>query len=161
MDKIIPIRINKALAQKIDQLVAQGLFRNRNEGIREGIRLLIKGHPNELSNKRLIAIIVSNFLITTHPEFIQAVILFGSVASGTDHEESDIDLLILTNIESSYQQEIDITKETLLLLQKLDYIVSLHFQTINSFLQGVKDQFTFEINLLKYGKTLAGTIPTL
>ncbi len=161
MDKIIPLRINKALTQKINQLVEQGFFRNHNEDIWERIRLLIKEHHSGLSNKQLIAIIVANYLSTMHREFIQAIILFGSVAFRTDHEESDIDLLILTKNELLYQQEVDLTKEILVVLQGLDYIVSSHFQTVDAFIQRVKNHFYFETHLLQHGKILAGTLPSL
>lgn len=161
MDKIIPLRIGKALIQKIDQMIGQGIFRNRNEGIREGIRLLIKNYTNQLFSKQIIAKIIANYLIFTHSEFIKAIILFGSVAYGNDKEESDIDLLVLTEKELSYHQKFEVTNEIVLLIRRLEYIISLHFQNIDTFMQGVKDNFSFETNIYKNGKFLAGTIPNL
>ncbi len=44
MDKIIPLRLDNYLIQEIDSLIQKGLYRNRNEGIREAIRMLINSY---------------------------------------------------------------------------------------------------------------------
>jgi len=36
------IKISKTLIEALDSLIKQGVFRNRNEAVKEGIRLLIR-----------------------------------------------------------------------------------------------------------------------
>jgi len=159
MDNIVPIRITKALVKEIDALVDKGLFRNRNEVIREGIRSIIEKYHRKVANRRLIANIIANYLTLTYEDLIQSIILFGSVAQGTDDVESDIDLLILTRTKLSYNQKIELTDRVVNLLQKLDYVISLQFQPFDDFMEGVGANFEFETNVLHQGEILAGNIP--
>lgn len=158
MEETISLKINSKLIEKIDSLVKKGIYRNRSDFIREAIQLLVKSNLNKISDKHLIANLVSNYLIFTQKDNIQATILFGSVAEGFDTEESDIDLYILTKKELSYNERFVIINQVISLLDKLNYIVSLHFQPINDFIQAVKDNYTFETNLLERGEILVGNI---
>ena len=159
MDKVVPIRMTDALVREIDSMVEKRLFRNRNEVIREGIRSIIKEYHSDMANRKLIAHIVANYLVLSYKDFIQTIILFGSVAQGTDDIESDIDLLVLTQTKISYNQKLELTDKIVKLLQKLDYVISLQFQTYDEFIEGVKANFDFETSLFHQGKVLAGTVP--
>ena len=84
MDKIIPLRLDNYLIQEIDSLIQKGLYRNRNEGIREAIQMLINSYGSSCNgNKLLKAEMIANFLTMNFSKEIQSIILFGSVASGT------------------------------------------------------------------------------
>ncbi len=163
-DKNIPLRVNIELTKKIDELIKKGIFRNRNEGIREGIRLLIKKYDSQKESnikKAQFAQIIANFLQLYYSEELEAIILFGSVAKGTDSETSDIDILVLTRKKYSYSQKLHIINQIVHLTQKLDYIISLQFETTQKYLERIKENFTFESNVAKEGKVLGGIIPTV
>jgi len=158
MDTIVPIRISNAIVKGIDSMVEKGLFRNRNEVIREGIRSIIGQYCTDNANRKVIASVIANYLVFTYKNLIQAIILFGSVAEGTDNEDSDIDLLVLTRIKLSYDQKFELTDKIVNLLQKLNYITSLQFQPYKEFLERVQANFEFESSVLHQGKILVGTI---
>lgn len=164
VDKNIPLRVNNELTKKIDKLVKKGIFRNRNEGIREGIRQLIKKYDSQKESnikKAQIAQIIANYLQLYYSEELEAIILFGSVAKGTDSEDSDIDILVLTRNKYSYTQKLHIINKIVHLTQGLDYIISLQFEATQKYLERIKEKFTFESNVAKEGKVLGGIIPTI
>jgi predicted nucleotidyltransferase len=158
MEKTISLRIENKLIEKIDLMVKKGIYNDRSDLIREAIQLLVDGHGNKISDKYIIANLISNYLFFSQKDYIQAVILFGSVAEGFDTEESDIDLLILTKKEISYKEKFRITNRIVSLLDKLNYIVSLHFQHINDFIQAIEDNYNFEKKILEKGEVLVGNI---
>jgi len=163
-DKNIPLRVNIELTKKIDELIKKGIFRNRNEGIREGIRQLIKKYDSQMDanlNKEQLAQVIANYLQLYYPEELETIILFGSVAKGTDSENSDIDILVLTRNKYSYSQKLHIINQIVHLTQSLDYIISLQFETTQKYLECVKKNFTFESNVAKEGKVLAGNMPII
>lgn len=164
VDKNIPLRVNNELTNKIDELIKKGLFRNRNEGIREGIRQLIKKYDSQKESnlkKTQLAQIIANYLEMHYSEDIEAIILFGSVAKGTDSEDSDIDILVLTRKKYSYTERLHIINQIVNLTQGLGYIISLQFETTQYYLERIKEKFTFESNVAKEGKILRGIVPTV
>ena len=163
-DKNIPLRVNIELTDKIDELIKRGIFRNRNEGIREGIRQLIRKYDSRKDftfKKTQLAQVIANYLQLYYPEEFEVIILFGSVAEGTDSEDSDIDILVLTKKKYSYNQKLHIMNQIVHLTHGLDDIISLQFETTQKFLDRIKENFTFESNVLKVGKVLRGIIPTV
>jgi len=164
VDKNIPLRVNNELTKKIDELIKKGIFRNRNEGIREGIRQLIKKYDSQKESnlkKAQLAQIIANYLKLYYSDDLEAIILFGSVAKGTDREDSDIDILVLTRIKYSYTQKLHIINKIVHLTQGVGYIISLQFETTKKYLERIKEKFTFESNVAKEGKLLGGIIPTV
>ena len=164
VDKNIPLRVNNELTKKIDELIKKGIFRNRNEGIREGIRQLIKKYDSQKEfnlQKTQLAQIIANYLKLYYSEDLEAIVLFGSVAKGTDSEDSDIDILALTRKKYSYAQKLHIINQVVHLTQGLDYIISLQFETTQKYLERIKENFSFESNIAKEGKVLGGIIPTV
>ena len=160
-DKNIPLRVNNELIEKIDELIKNGIFRNRNEGIREGIRQLIKVYDSQKQSnikKAQLAQIIANYLQLYYSEDLEAIILFGSVAKGTDREDSDIDILALTKKKYSYTQKLHIINQIVQLTQNLDYIISLQFETTQNYLERLKEKFSFESNVSKEGQVLQGTV---
>lgn len=164
VDKNIPLRVNDELTKKIDDLIKKGIFRNRNEGIREGIRQLVMKYDTQMVTnlkKTQFAQIIANYLELHYSEDLETIILFGSVAKGTDSEDSDIDILVLTLNKYSYSQKLHIINQIVRLTQGLDLIISLQFETTQKYIERVKENFTFESNVVKEGKILAGIIPTV
>jgi len=164
VDKNIPLRVNNELTNKIDDLIKKGIFRNRNEGIREGIRQLIHKYDSQKESnlkKTQLAQIIANYLKLYYTEDLEAIILFGSVAKGTDRENSDIDILVLTRTKYSYSQKLHIINQIVHLTKTLDYIISLQFETSQRYLERIKGDYTFESNVAKEGKLLGGIIPTV
>lgn len=164
VDKNIPLRVNNELTNKIDDLIKKGIFRNRNEGIREGIRQLIQKYDSQKDSnlkKTQLAQIIANYLKLYYTEDLEAIILFGSVAKGTDSENSDIDILVLTRKKYSYSQKLHIINQIVHLTQGVDYIISLQFETSQRYLERIKGNYSFESNVSKEGKLLGGNIPTI
>ncbi len=160
MDKIIPLRVDQALVDGIEALVTNGLFRNRNESIREGIRILLNQY-NALPQKinLMMAKIVANHLFRTFSSIIRAILLYGSVARGTDTSESDIDLLLLTTRNVPYSEQTDFYAAIGDLFQGIDYDISLHFQETGKFIEGFSKGFSFETKIVRDGKLLQGEVP--
>jgi len=164
VDKNIPLRVNNELTKKIDELIKKEIIKNKNEGIREGIRQLIKKYDSQKESnlkKTQIAKIIANYLQLYYSEDLEVIILFGSVAKGTDSEDSDIDILVLTRKKYSYTQKLHIINQIVHLTQGVDYIISLQFETTKKYLERIKEKFTFESNVAKEGKILGGIIPTV
>lgn len=156
MDKIIPIRIDYQLVQQIDKIVSQGYFKNRTEGIRSGIRTILSKYTAVNLNKRIIAKLIANFLLYTHQQYILTIYLFGSVATNTDSEYSDIDLLVITNDLLSYQDREKINFEIITIFEDLAPLISLHFETLQEFTHGVKEHYDFETKIFQNGIKLRG-----
>lgn len=159
MDKIIPVRVPEPVAGEIDRLVRAHVFRSRNDGIREGVRMLLaryrRGHPD----RRVVARLVANHVQGTWSNDVAAVVLFGSVASGTDTDDSDIDMLVLTRGSFGHERERRVTTAVVELLKGVDEIVSLHFTTVGSFRAAVGAGHAFETGICSHGILLAGTLP--
>ena len=163
VDKNIPPRVNNELTDKIDELIKRGIFRNRNEGIREGIRQLIKKYDSQKDStfkKAQLAQIIANYLELHYSEDLETIILFGSVAKGTDSEDSDTDILVLTRNKYSYTQKLHIVNQIVHLTHGLGYTISLQFETTQKYLERIKENFTFESNVAKDGKVLRRIIPS-
>lgn len=158
MDKIIPIRISESLITELDILIHQGIFRNRNEAIRAGLRALIMHYRKKMPEKEDLARLLANYIFIQFPEQVHAIILFGSVAQNKNHAESDIDLFILTLNYWTYAKRDELFQSVVHLLQKLDIILSLHFEDIQMFQEALNDNLTLEKDIYQKGKVLCGEI---
>ena len=80
----------------------------------------------EIANilKQYIAIVKENYDVV-------AIILFGSYAKGTEHEDSDIDIAIITNDikTDKFDEEVKLT----LLRRKIDNRIEPHIISINEY----------------------------
>ncbi len=160
MDKIIPLRVDQTLVDGIDALVINGLFRNRNESMREGIRILLHRYsalPPKIN--LMMAKVVANHLFRAFSPALRAILLYGSVARGTDTAESDIDLCLLTTRTISYAEQGEFYESIAGLLYGIEYDISLHFQELVNFSEGFRKGFLFENNIIREGKLLQGDIP--
>ena len=91
--------------------------------------------------------IAREFANAINSDKIIKIILFGSVARGDDHEESDIDILIISN----HREDIDdiISEEIAWIMYDKQELISAH--VINEELFNKTKNFSFLTNVLKDG----------
>jgi Arc/MetJ-type ribon-helix-helix transcriptional regulator len=160
MDKIIPLRLDEAMAGQVDRLVTEGIFRSRNEGIRAGVREVLRQHQGSRSARRaVIAKLVANHLMQLHGDLIHAIVLFGSVANARDTEYSDIDVFVLTRQDLNYDEEGKMIEDMTELMWGVDELVSLQSEPIEIFSNAIRRGFEFETNIHAKGIVLAGAYP--
>ena len=89
--------------------------------------------------------IAREFANAINSDKIIKIILFGSVARGDDHEESDIDILIISN----HREDIDdiISEEIAWIMYDKQELISAH--VINEDLFNKTKNFSFLTNVLK------------
>lgn len=91
--------------------------------------------------------IAKKFAETINTDKIEKIILFGSVARGDDNENSDIDLLIISNDIFEIQDKID--SEVLNFVLETDEFISAHLMTNNMY--ETRKNYPFLTNVLKEG----------
>ncbi|MBO5152179.1 MAG: nucleotidyltransferase domain-containing protein [Methanobrevibacter sp.] len=91
--------------------------------------------------------IAREFANAINSDKIIKIILFGSVARGDDHDESDIDILIISN----HREDIDdiISEEIAWIMYDKQELISAH--VINEELFNKTKNFSFLTNVLKDG----------
>jgi len=97
MSVVIPVRVPKSLAQKINELIGAGLYSNRSGLIREALRrfLISESLPTQRAKAGRAVATLASTMIAWGEKNVTDVILFGSTARGDAVAESDIDLLVL------------------------------------------------------------------
>ncbi|MBN2151556.1 MAG: nucleotidyltransferase domain-containing protein [Candidatus Lokiarchaeota archaeon] len=149
------------MADQLDRLVSAGIFLNRNDGIRAGLREALKRFAYDTTASRImLARVVSNYLMIHHPNEIEAIVLFGSVAAGRDTPESDIDVLVIIKGSTSYDAELARVREVGLITRGIDEQVSLHHESDADFLLGLEKGFEFETGIVARGILLSGAFPS-
>ena len=152
MDKIIPLRINTALIEQLDDLVDQGYFTSRNEGLRSSLRSLVHHYQRRtLEGHRIVATICANHLGAIYPDLVKKIYLFGSVATNTHDKDSDIDLLALTRKRLDYSEKLRMHRNLVSIIGSLPFIPSLHFEEETKFKDAIKSRREFETNIMKTG----------
>ena len=91
--------------------------------------------------------IAKEFAKKVNSDFISQIILFGSVARGDDEEESDIDILIISN----HREDIDqiISDEIAWILHDKGELISAHIMSEQLF--NKTKNFSFLSNVLEEG----------
>jgi predicted nucleotidyltransferase len=163
MDKIIPLRVNATLVGELDELVENGVFPNRNEGLRASLRGALQHYRRKSSDiHRTIAQFIANALMNAYPQMIKRIILFGSVAAGTHGPESDIDILVLTTHKLSRDEEKSIYWLVTILTAKIPVLPSIHLQEWQNFQEGVIKEYEFETKINTSGIILQEhSVPTV
>ena len=82
-------------------------------------------------NKKIANILDQYIAIVKENYDVVAIILFGSYAKGTEHEDSDIDIAIITNDikPDKFDEEVKLT----LLRRKIDNRIEPHIISINEY----------------------------
>lgn len=91
--------------------------------------------------------IAQDFANTINSDYIIKIILFGSVARGDDHEDSDIDVLIISNHRDKIWP--DITKAIADIIIERHEMVSAHVMS-EKYIQEIND-YTFMRNIRQEG----------
>lgn len=152
MDKIIPLRINETLVNELDDLVEQGYFTSRNEGLRSSLRSLVHHYRRRpLEGHQIVASLCANHLGALYPDLIKKIYLFGSVANNTHREDSDIDLFALTQKRLGYHEKLQMHRKLVSLIGSLPFIPSLHFEKEAMFEEALASGMEFETNIMKKG----------
>jgi predicted nucleotidyltransferase len=162
MDKIIPLRVDESIVTGLDALVARGLFRNRNEALRQGTRDMIEKFQDSMHEKRVVASkIIANFLVSKYSRIVSRVILFGSVARHEDTEWSDVDIMVILQKRGDYVLEREIIFDIYTLIDKAGLIVSPHFQAEDAFQAHARVPNSIEATIIEEGLVLAEIKPTV
>ena len=94
--------------------------------------------------------IAREFADTIKSDYIKLIILFGSVARGDDNEESDIDILIISNNRENIQQMVD--DEIAWIMYDKQELISAHIMDEKFFNQ--TKHYSFLSSVLKEGITI-------
>ncbi len=100
-----------------------------------------------MHNRKVIA---REFAKAINSNYIIKIILFGSVARGDDHDESDIDILIISNNRENIQQQVD--DEIAWIMYDKQELISAHIMDEKFFNQ--TKNFSFLRTVLKEGVTI-------
>lgn len=161
MSVAIPTKLEESLIREVDRLVSQGLYVSRSEAIRDAIRRLVVERYISFSGfLRIMADVMSEVIFDRFRDHITDIILFGSVAGGEASQDSDIDLLLLADVESSTQIG-DLEKE----VYEVVYPIALSSNTVASiiviskadFLRWFKDDVHFALEIVQSGIQIKGT----
>ena len=97
--------------------------------------------------------IAEKFAKAIKSEYIKEIILYGSVARGEDKEDSDIDILIITDYYDNLEDKI--ADEVVKVIFDDDEYISTQIMTVEHF-EKTKN-FSFLTNVLKEGVTIGWT----
>ena len=158
MSVVIPVRVPKELARKINELISQGLYSNRSNLIRESLRrFLVSEHA--LTQKTPIGhevALMASSLIAWNEKTITDVILFGSTARGEATPESDIDLLILTTDPEPWKIRQRLYDLVYPIIPTFEVDISLIVINKENFINMANNKDPFATATIKEGKQLQG-----
>jgi predicted nucleotidyltransferase len=158
MSVVIPVRVPRDLAEKINQLVKVGLYSSRSNLMREAIRRFAASEhafTSKTMNKQLIATLASS-IITWNEKTMADIILFGSTARGEATTESDVDLLILTEEAHPWKVRQRLYDLIYSLIAVLEVDISLIVINKEVFAEMIKDKDPFAISIINEGVQLQG-----
>lgn len=160
MSAVVPVRVPRDLAQKINELVNAGLYSSRSDLIREAIRRLIASE-SALTQKtrigRAVATLAST-MIAWNEKSVTDVILFGSTAREEATMESDIDLLILTENAEPWIVRQRLYDLIYPIIPALGVDISLIVINKNDFIRMAKDKEPFALSITSEGIQLQGDL---
>lgn len=90
-----------------------------------------------------------NLLLVNFP--VEQVILYGSKATGTDDEESDIDLLVLTTRELNWQEKNTITDELFDIELEKNVVISTLILPSREWSEGIYTVLPIHEEVRRYG----------
>lgn len=158
MSVVVPVRVSRKLTQKINDLIARGLYPNRSELIREALRrLIVSEHAS--AQKIAVGPIIANLastIIAWNEKTVTDVILFGSTARGEAIPESDIDLLILTKNAKPWMVRQRLYDLIYPIIPTLGIDISLIAIDKNNFTRMIKHKDPFAVSIINEGIQLQG-----
>jgi predicted nucleotidyltransferase len=112
--QVVPARLGKDLVRSLDRLISEGKYVSRSDAVRDAVRMLLRKNRSGAASPqmyRIVAEIASAILAERLGHTVTDIVLFGSVASGRQTDESDIDLLILVKGSPPDRTTLDIIDE--------------------------------------------------
>jgi len=158
MSVVVPVRVPRELAQKINELISRGLYPSRSDLIRESLRRFIvteSAFTQKTSIGHVVAVLASS-LIAWNDKTITDVILFGSTARGEATPESDIDLLVLTTDPEPWKVRQRLYDLVYPIIPAFEVDVSLIVINKKNFIHMAKKQDPFATATINEGKQLQG-----
>jgi len=161
MGLAIPTKLEAPLVRALDGLVAEGLYQSRSEAIRDAVRRLVeRNYISKVRFLRVIAEVSAQLILDEYGDAVTDIILYGSVASGSVSDDSDIDILVLvsdTMGKNLSQVEIRIHEITYAVALSSGSVMTPIVLSRRKFmdLAGEGDHFVREIG--KYGIEIKGT----
>jgi len=102
MGLAIPTKLEAPLVRALDGLVAEGLYQSRSEAIRDAVRRLVeRNYISKVRFLRVIAEVSAQLILDEYGDAVTDIILYGSVASGSVSDDSDIDIDILVLVSDT------------------------------------------------------------
>jgi len=161
MGLAIPTKLEAPLVRALDGLVAEGLYQSRSEAIRDAVRRLVeRNYISKVRFLRVIAEVSAQLILDEYGDAVTDIILYGSVASGSVSDDSDIDILVLvsdTMGKNLSQVEIRIHEITYAVALSSGSVITPIVLSRRKFmdLAGEGEHFAREIG--KYGIEIKGT----
>lgn len=160
MSVVVPVRISKELAEKINQLVKIGLYPNRSSLVREAIRRFAASQrvsTQKTTSAHPVATLAST-IIAWNEKTVTDVILFGSTARGEATTESDIDLLILTEKTQPWKVRQRLYDLIYPIIPTLEVDISLIVINKDTFTHMTKHKDPFATSIINEGVQLQGDL---
>ena len=160
MSVVVPVRIPRDLAEKINQLVKIGLYSNRSILIREALRRFVaseRAFTQKTASAHLVATLAST-IIAWNENTVTDIILFGSTARGEATTESDIDLLILTEKTQPWKVRQRLYDLIYPIIPILEVDISLTVINKDTFTHMTKDKDPFATSIINEGIQLQGDL---
>jgi len=160
MSAVVPVRVPRKLTQKINEIIAKGLYPSRSDLVREALRRLIVSEgafTQKFDVGRSIASLASS-IVVWNEKTVTDVILFGSTARGEATFESDVDLLILTERARPWVVRQRLYDFIYPIIPAFGVDISLIVIDKNNFTRMVKDKDPFAMSIISEGIQLQGDI---
>jgi len=158
MSVVVPVRLPRELAQKINELIRRGLYSSRSDLIRESLRRFVVSE-SAFTQKTAIGHVVAalaSSIIAWNEKTVTDVILFGSTARGEATLESDIDLLVLTTDPEPWKIRQRLYDLVYPIIPAFGVDVSLIVINKKNFTHMAKNQDPFTTSTINEGKQLQG-----
>lgn len=102
MSQVVPARLSIDLVKQLNQYVKEGRYANRSEVIQEAVRQLVSaGALSPLASSMNMMARLASLIIAWNSPIVETILLYGSLARGETRLESDIDLLIIINPDTT------------------------------------------------------------
>ena len=155
---VVPVRVPKELAEKVNELVKNGLYSSRSNLVREAVRRLAASE-NPQAQKAPVGELAANLasaMIAWNRKPVSDVILFGSTARGEATTESDIDLLVLTEEAQPWKVRRHLYDIIYPIIPVLGIDISLIVINNEAFRHMIKGADPFAVSIINEGIQLHG-----
>ncbi len=102
MSQVVPARLSIDLVKQLNQYLKAGRYANRSEAIQEAVRQLVSaGAMSPLASSMNMMARLASLIIAWNSPIVETILLYGSLARGETRPESDIDLLVIINSDTT------------------------------------------------------------